>query len=255
MIQECCPVSGVREVAENVYVLTFHSPLISREVRPGQFLNIKVVEGSEPLLRRPFSVYNVDGENLEILFNVIGRGTAVLRAKQPHDCIDIIGPLGKPFSCAGDEFDTGVLLAGGLGVAPMPMLTRGLKVAGKEVITFLGARTRKAVTPSYLDNLHIATDDGSEGDRGTVVDLARRMFGRLTLRRPKLFACGPTAMLRAVAELARETGFPCEVSLEGPMACGFGICQGCPVELSGQGKKYALMCKDGPVFDVRTIRL
>ncbi len=255
MIQECCPVRGVREVAENVYVLAFHSPLISREVRPGQFLNIKVVEGSEPLLRRPFSIYNADGQDLEIVFNVIGRGTTVLRAKQPGECIDVIGPLGKPFSFAGEDFDTGVLLAGGLGVAPMPLLTRGLKQAGKEVVTFLGARTRKAVTPFYLDNVHLATDDGSEGHHGTVVDLARLKLDSLALRRPKLFACGPTAMLRAVAALARETGLPCEVSLEGPMACGFGICQGCPVELDGQEKKYALMCKDGPVFDVRTIRL
>ncbi len=255
MFQECCPVRGVREVAENVYVLAFHSPLISGAVRPGQFLNIKVVEGSEPLLRRPFSVYNVDGENLEIVFNVIGRGTAVLRAKQPHECIDVIGPLGKPFSFSGNDFDTGVLIAGGLGVAPMPTLTRALTGAGKNVVTFLGARTKKSVTPFYLENLHLATDDGSEGHHGTVVDLARKTIGGLSLRRPKLFACGPTAMLRAVAALARETDFPCEVSLEGPMACGFGICQGCPVELEGQEKKYALMCKDGPVFDVRTIRL
>jgi len=255
MTQECCPVRGVREVAENVHVLTFHSPSIAGKVRPGQFLNIKVVEGSDPLLRRPFSVYNVDGENLEIVFNVIGRGTAVLRAKQPGECIDVIGPLGKPFSCEADDFDTGVLLAGGLGVAPMPMLTRGLRRAGKEVMTFLGARTQKAVTPFYLENLHLATDDGSKGHHGTVVDLARNVLSRAPLRRPKLFACGPTAMLRAIAALAQETGYPCEVSLEGPMACGFGICQGCPVELNGQGKKYALMCKDGPVFDVRTIRL
>ena len=255
MIQECCPVRGVREVAENVYVLASHSPLISKQVQPGQFLNIRVAESSEPLLRRPFSVYNVEGENLEIVFNVIGRGTAVLRAKLPQECIDVIGPLGKPYSCVGEDFDTGILLAGGLGVAPMPMLTRGLMRAGKDVVTFLGARTRKAITPFYLENLHIATDDGSEGHHGTVVDLARQMLGSLALRRPKLFACGPTAMLRAVAALAQETGFPCEVSLEGPMACGFGICQGCPVELIGQEKTYALMCKDGPVFDVRKIRL
>ncbi len=255
MIQECCPVRGVREVAENVYVLAFASPLISKEVRPGQFLNIKVVEGSDPLLRRPFSVYNVDGENLEIVFNVIGRGTAVLRAKQPHECIDVIGPLGKPFSVVGEDFETGVLIAGGLGVAPMPMLTRALRKAGKNVATFLGARTAKAITPFYLENLHVATDDGSEGYHGTVVDLAQVMLGKLSLQRPKLFACGPTAMLRAVALLAQETKLPCEVSLEGPMACGFGICQGCPVELIGQEKKYGLMCKDGPVFDVRTIRL
>jgi dihydroorotate dehydrogenase electron transfer subunit len=254
MIQECCPVRGVREVAENVYVLSFHSPLISRGVLPGQFLNIRVAEGSDPLLRRPFSVYNVDGENLEIVFNVVGRGTSVLRGKSPQDCIDVIGPLGRPFSFAGDDFETGVLLAGGMGVAPMPLLTRGLRQAGKDAVTFLRARTRTAITPFHLENLHLATDDGSEGYHGTVIDLARQTLGTLQLRRPKLFACGPTAMLRAVAGLAQETGFPCEVSLEGPMACGFGICQGCPVELKGHAKKYALMCKDGPVFDVRTIR-
>jgi dihydroorotate dehydrogenase electron transfer subunit len=255
MIQECCPVRGVKEVAENVYVLSFHSPGISRGVQPGQFLNIKVADGSDPLLRRPFSVYNVDGDTVEIVFNVIGRGTSVLRAKSPRECIDVIGPLGKPFSVAGEDFETGVLLAGGLGVAPMPMVTRGLRQAGKEVITFLGARTRSALTPFYLDNIHLATDDGSEGYHGTVIDLARQTLAALQVRGPKLFACGPTAMLRAVADLAQETGFPCEVSLEGPMACGFGICQGCPVELKEQEKKYALMCKDGPVFDVRTIRL
>ena len=89
---------------------------------------------------------------------------------------------------------------------------------------------------------------------GTKKD-AERVLGELSPARPKLFACGPTAMLRAVAALAIRQHLPCEVSLEGAMACGIGICQGCPVELAGEEKKYALMCKDGPTFDVRSIRL
>ena len=234
--------------------LVGRAPQLAPLVQPGQFAHVRILPLKEALLRRPFSVYNIDGENIEIVFNVIGRGTAVLRAKQPHECIDVIGPLGKPFTFAGEDFETGVLIAGGLGVAPMPTLTRALRQAGKEVVTFLGARTRGAVTPFYLENVHLATDDGSEGHHGTVVDLARRMLGDLASRRPKLFACGPTAMLRAVAGLARETGFPCEVSLEGPMACGFGICQGCPVELADAPGRYLLMCKDGPTFDAQDLQ-
>jgi dihydroorotate dehydrogenase electron transfer subunit len=190
---------------------------------------------------------------VEIVFNVIGRGTAALCRKQGGETIDVLGPLGVPFGVDVPDFETGVLIAGGLGVAPMPLATRGLREAGKQVATFLGARSAGCVVADHLDNVRIATDDGSKGFHGTVVDLAGQVLRQGEIARPKIFACGPTAMLRAVARLAKELGCPCEVSLEGPMACGFGICQGCPVELAAGG--YALMCKEGPVFDYRRIRL
>jgi len=255
MIIDLCPVNGLRTVGEGIHVLSFSSSHISRSVRAGQFVNIKVEEATDPLLRRPFSVYRVSGSDVEIVFNVVGKGTNALSRKGPGDVIDVLGPLGVPFVTSGDEFDTGVLVAGGLGVAPLPMLTAALLAAGKSIITFLGARSARQLIEGHLENLHVATEDGSRGFSGNVVALTRKTLADRPATRPKIFGCGPMPMLRALAELARVLGIPCEVSLEGPMGCGMGICQGCPVELAGEEKKYALMCRDGPTFDIRNIKI
>ncbi|MGB5875534.1 MAG: dihydroorotate dehydrogenase electron transfer subunit [Bacteroidota bacterium] len=255
MKQLLCEVRGVREVAANIFVLSFLSSETSTAVLPGQFLNIKVDGGSDPLLRRPFSVYRTSDETVEIIFNVVGKGTHLLSKKRPGDLLDVLGPLGVPFNLEPDSFETGILVGGGLGVAPLPITMSGLKVAGKPVITCLGARTAGQLVMEHLDNVQVATDDGSRGHHGNVVDLLKQIIADRRPDRPKMFGCGPTPMLRALAEFALSAGIPCEVSLEGPMACGFGICQGCPVELSGDEGGYALMCKEGPAFDVRTIRL
>jgi dihydroorotate dehydrogenase electron transfer subunit len=169
--------------------------------------------------------------------------------------LDVLGPLGKPFNTDDSGYDTGVLIGGGLGVAPLPLLTSALKEMGKPVLTFIGARSASRLVTDYLENLHTATDDGSKGFRGNAVDLASDFLRKNPVRRPKIFACGPMPMLRALASFARASDIPCEVSLEGPMGCGIGICQGCPVELAGTERSYALMCKDGPAFDIRTIKI
>lgn len=253
MKKALCRVKGVRQVAENTFVLRFIAPHISTTIRPGQFVSIRVEETTDPLLRRPFSIYRTNGEESEIIFNVIGRGSASLRRKREGDWIDVLGPLGVPFSSEG-QYDTAILMGGGLGVAPLPLLTMSLRRSGKSLVTVIGARSAAQVVDAHLYNLHIATDDGSRGFHGTVVDLATQLLTADPPRKPMIFACGPTAMLRAVAALAVKEDIPCEVSLEGPMGCGFGVCQGCPVELVGSEKKYALMCKDGPTFDVRKVK-
>jgi dihydroorotate dehydrogenase electron transfer subunit len=255
MIVELCPVEGVRTAGEGIYVLSFTSAAIGRTIRAGQFLNLRVDESCYPLLRRPFSAYRIRESSVEIIFNVVGRGTSALRRKRAGDTIDVLGPLGVPFTIDDEGYDTGVLIGGGLGVAPLPLLTSALMARGKRVVTFLGARTSGQLVEDSLEGFHAATDDGSRGFHGTVVDCAASFLREHPVSRPKLFACGPTPMLRAVADLARTTGFPCEVSLEGPMGCGIGICQGCPVELAGDETSYALMCKDGPTFDIRKIRI
>ncbi len=252
--QELSPVTGVRQLADTVFVCSVRSPRIASEVKPGQFVNILIEQTTDPLLRRPFSVYRVDGDRIEIIFNVVGRGTALMSHKGPGDTLDILGPLGVPYSFLDESFSTALLVAGGLGVAPMPLSTGFLKSRGKKVVTFLGARTASAVLPHHLENLQVATDDGTMGFRGNVVELLGSVWKSHTYVKPKIFACGPTAMLRGLAAFAVKQDIPCEVSLEGPMACGIGICQGCPVELVGEEKKFALMCKDGPTFDVRKIR-
>lgn len=255
MMQVSCVVRHVSRVADNTFVLSIEAPELSKRIRPGQFLNIRVEDSCEPLLRRPYSVYRVDGSNVEVIFNVVGKGSVLLHKKQAGDIIDIIGPLGVPFSLDGSDFETGVLVGGGLGVAPLPIATARLAQLHRSIVTFVGFRSTEAVVAEHLINVHVATDDGSGEFKGTVVDLMKREFHLFQNKRPKIFACGPTPMLKAVAEFATERNIPCEVSLEGPMACGFGICQGCPVQLRDGDKKYALMCKDGPTFDIRKIIL
>lgn len=255
MIQTLCRILSLEEVADDIFVLTFHAPDIAALVHAGQFINIRVAEGTDPLLRRPFSVYRTEGDNVQLIFNVVGKGSTALRRKRPGDVIDVLGPLGIPFSLNDPAFDTAVLVGGGLGVAPLPLSTQALRAFGKRIVTYLGARTAGQLVQQHLDNVHVATDDGSKGFHGTVVELMVSALDALKRKRTKIFACGPTKMLHAVAAVALEEDIPCEVSLEGPMACGFGICQGCPVELLGGEKKYGLMCKDGPTFDVRRIKI
>jgi dihydroorotate dehydrogenase electron transfer subunit len=255
MMQALCLVQGVSRVADNIFVLRFTSSAVSKTVRAGQFVNMRTGNTLEPLLRRPFSVYRTEGDDVEIIFNVVGRGTAALSRKHEGDRIDVLGPLGVPFTLDADDFQTAVLIGGGLGVAPLPIATTALRTLGKSILTLLGSRSSTQLVENHLENLRVATDDGTRGYKGNVVELAEKILSENAYKRPKLFACGPTAMLRSLADLARRMDLPCEVSLEGAMGCGFGICQGCPVELVDSDKKYALMCKDGPTFDVRRIKI
>jgi dihydroorotate dehydrogenase electron transfer subunit len=255
MTKEFCPVKTVEQVAENVFVLTFMSDRIAQSASAGQFVNIKTDEGFEPLLRRPFSLYTTQGNLAQIIFNVIGKGTAVLRNKRVGEVIDVLGPLGVPFGLNSPSFDTAILVGGGMGVAPMPMATRDLVRLGKNVVTLLGARTASAVIDAHLRDVRVATDDGSRGFHGNVVDLLKRVISEGGFPKLRIFGCGPTPMLRVLQSYVLENDLSCEASLEGPMGCGFGICQGCPVELVGSERRYALMCKDGPTFDMKKIRL
>lgn len=252
-----CPITSVEEAANNIFVLQFRSPELARATLPGQFVNIKVSSGYEPLLRRPFSVYRTEGEQVEIIFNTRGHGTKILSKKKVGEQLDVLGPLGTPYGC-DDAFNTALLVAGGLGVAPLPMITDVLLTAKKTILTFLGARTRDQIVSNHLENLFLATDDGSEGFQGTVVDLLENELHSRQFPRPKIFACGPNSMLKNLALLADSYGIPCEVSLECAMACGFGICQGCPVERAQNSQnvvqnKFHLVCKGGPVFNIHQI--
>jgi len=254
-VHQLCEVQSCRETAANTFLLRFVSSEIAASARPGQFVNVLAAEtGKDPLLRRPFSIARVDGDVIELLFNVVGTGTNLLSRKRPGETIDVLGPLGRPFS-TDSEYDTALIAAGGIGVAPFPFLTQDLIERNKCIETFIGFRNERQIYTSHLQNIHIATDDGSKGFHGTVVQLLESFLNRTDLGKVKIFACGPTAMLRILAELAKIRKICCEVSMEEHMACGIGICQGCPVERTGDGAKYALVCKDGPVFLTTEITL
>lgn len=248
------PITSVREVSEGIFALAMKCQEISDGAEPGQFLNILLREGNSPLLRRPFSISWVENGTIEIIFNVIGQGTRIMAHKRAGEELDLIGPLGQPFRI-DETFDTALLVGGGLGVAPLPFHTKALSSQGKSIVTYLGARSASHIYAERLLNVEVATDDGSRGFHGTVVDLLRDQVPGRKLGRAKIFGCGPTPMLKALAAFALQADIPCELSLEGDMACGIGICQGCPVELSQGDRKYALVCTDGPSFNAKDIVL
>lgn len=245
------PVEKSIKLDHEIYLLQIHCPEIAAVVKPGQFLNIRVSEAMYPLLRRPFSVCDVEGEFIFIMFNVYGEGTRILSRKHKGDLIDILGPLGNGFNVE-DDFDTAIVVGGGLGAAPFPFLTRILG-EGKNIHSFIGGRSQSDVITYGIKNISVATDDGSKGFRGTVIDLLSDNLDSLKGEKLKIFGCGPNAMLRALKEFSMANNINCEVSTECAMACGFGICQGCPIESTEHPEKYYLVCKNGPVFNVKDV--
>jgi dihydroorotate dehydrogenase electron transfer subunit len=248
------PLLSNDEVARGIFSLHFRSPELAAELRPGQFLNILVSDQYDPLLRRPFSICSVHGDDCEILYAVVGKGTGLLARMRPGDAIGVLGPLGNGFNCER-PLATALLVAGGIGVAPFPFLARRLRARGARVDSFVGARDASQLVTAGLPSPRLATDDGSAGRPGTVVALLEEYLDAGAPSDPAIFACGPLPMLRAVRELALRRSIPCELSLESEMACGMGICQGCPVRRAGSDDRYALVCTDGPCFDAREVLL
>ena len=247
------PVVKTIELENQIFLLKIHSPEIASLINPGQFLNIRVSDSVHPLLRRPFSVCDVEGDEFYLMFNIYGEGTRILAHKHPGELVDILGPLGHGFNYSGD-YDTAVIIAGGLGAAPFPYLTR--KIGGnKKILTFVGGRTHIDIIKYGMKNISVSTDDGSSGFTGTVVQLLESKLGDLNKKKIKVFGCGPNAMLSALKTVCIKQDIECEVSTECAMACGFGICQGCPIESTQRKDRYMLVCKDGPVFNIRDIEI
>lgn len=245
------PVKEIQEIQKDIFLQKIYSPEIARQIKPGQFLNIRVTENVSPLLRRPFSICDVEKDFIFLMFNIFGEGTKILSQKHTDDTVDILGPLGNGFNLS-DDFDTAIIVAGGLGSAPFPFLTRLLK-DNYDIYSFVGGRSKNDVITYNLLNVQTATDDGSLGFNGYVVQLFEKNLPSFKGKKIKVFGCGPNAMLRALKEVCISHNINCEVSTESAMACGFGICQGCPIESTEQSDKYLLVCKDGPVFNVKDV--
>lgn len=245
-------VLGNDRVAEGVGLLVLHSPRVARLVRAGQFVHLRISEGTDFVLRRPFSIHRAEGDSLHILYQVLGTGTRALAEKRRGDEMDLIGPLGHGWHVP-DGAAHALLVAGGLGAAPMGMLAEELSAAGVAVTVAQGApcATRlvgKGVFQATARRLETATDDGSEGHCGFVTTLVEGLLG--SDRPDVVYVCGPEAMARIVAAQAASAGVPCQVSLERLMACGIGACLSCVVTTT-DGQKRA--CVDGPVFDAEQI--
>lgn len=240
------------QVAPSVYLVTLECPEVAASVRPGQFVQLLIAADRPRILRRPFSVYQVDGDTLEILYQVVGTGTAELTTLVEGAEVRVLGPLGTGWTVP-QSTSRALLVTGGLGAAPLAMLARELTEAGVEVHVAMGAPTAVRLVGSgpYVDSacrLNVSTDDGSAGRQGYCTELAAELLD--TFHFDYVATCGPEPMQRIVADLAAEAGVPCEVSLERRMACGIGACLSCVVS-TVDGLRKA--CVDGPVFDARKV--
>lgn len=260
------------EVAPKYYKILLRAPAIAKAAKPGQFVQIKVSGDYEPLLRRPLGVHRVAGDNIEVLFEAVGKGTEILSQRKASCNLDIIGPLGNGFNYRGQgtarlrSGQTGdrrpILVAGGMGVAPLLFLAEGLK--NHKVTVLIGGKTKRQILceKEFKElgcEVKIATDDGSAGFKGKVTELLKNQLSALNFQLSAIYACGPRPMLKEISAISKKYNIPAQISLEEHMACGIGACLGCVVKTRNEQRtmrnefEYKRVCKEGPVFDAREI--
>ncbi len=234
-----------RRVNEKYFKLTFLSPRLARGVKPGQFMQVKITPVFDPFLRRPFSYFRADGKRVEMLYEVLGRGTAILSQRAPGSSLKVMGPLGKPFN-AKAKGKKRVLVAGGVGVPPLVFLAE----TSKADYLLIGTKSKAEVLPKrelakVQAKILYSTNDGSYGTKGFVTVLLEQLIAKEGQENLYIQTCGPTVMMKAVMEAARRHGIPGEASMEETMACGVGTCLGCMIKTD---KGWTTCCTEGPVF-------
>jgi len=236
--------------------MELEAPDLSQQCQPGQFVHLKTANGTDPLLRRPFSIHrkNLKSGTISLLYRVVGKGTRIMKSTQPDCKFDVLGPLGKSFELQGD-FSHAFIVAGGMGIAPIFFLIDSLLEKRKSITLLWGARGEAEFF--QMDELkdtgvqiHLATDDGSMGYPGLVTELLKDQLEK-TQDGWQGFACGPWRMLKEIQCCVKDTDFTWQVSMEEHMACGVGVCQGCAV-LTSNG--YKMVCSDGPIFNLKDIQ-
>jgi dihydroorotate dehydrogenase electron transfer subunit len=260
-------VTGNTALSHDYNVLALDAPSIAAAAAPGQFVMVKAESGYDPLLRRPFSVFEVLRDDagrpvgISILVKRIGPSTRLLYDARVGDTIACLGPLGRAFTLV-DAPAEAWMVAGGVGLAPFWTLAEALVARGVKTTLYYGAR--RAEELFYLDffrglgvDLVLTTEDGSAGEKGRVIaPLERALAGRDAAQPVTIYACGPEGMLSAVAHTAARFDRPCEVSVERIMGCGMGGCYSCVVPMKsddGAAFHHVRSCIAGPVLDAAAI--
>lgn len=257
------PVIAVRTIAQNIFQLTLSAPNWAHQAHAGHFVNVEIMQGGVTMWRRPFSVHRVDRQQgtLDLLVAIVGRGSNALSTIKPGEHLNLIGLLGNTFAF-NDKVEEAIIIAGGIGIAPFLLFLQDISQREIKTTVFYGAKTAKQLCcledlQGLASQVYICTEDGSAGERGLVTQAAQRYLSAAANTPGRaLYTCGPTPMLKRVRDLSLEYGVSAQVSVENLMACGFGACVGCPVELQHptlDGQKYLLACKDGPVFPLQEI--
>jgi dihydroorotate dehydrogenase electron transfer subunit len=265
-VHETVTVTANEKLARQTYLLRFSTPALARAIRPGQFLMIRLPGRSDPLLGRPFALYDtvVDEHarpiGVDVVYLVVGKVTGLMAELRPGDTVEVWGPLGNGFPDLPGAAHVG-LVAGGIGQTPFLAYTRELlggrgygdrpaRRSAQRVSLYYGVRTSDLAAgvadfTAVGADVQLASDDGSLGFRGFVTQLLEQQP-----MPDHLVGCGPEPMMHALADLARRRAVPCRLSLETPMACGIGICFSCVTRVrTGDGWDYRRVCVDGPVFN------
>ena len=242
-------------------IVALAAPEIGALAQPGQFVMVKPSRGTDPLLRRPFSIFEVLRDDrgtptgISILNKRVGVGTGLLYEVEPGARVACLGPLGRPFEPVDPPAEAW-MVAGGVGLGPFVTLAEALRRRGTSTTLFYGARTGGELY--YVEvferlgvRVVLATEDGTRGAKGLVTGPLHEALAHADAPAIRLFVCGPTPMMRSVAQLAAGHGRPCDVSLEQVMGCGLGGCYSCVVlaKDGGGAPHYVRSCLEGPVFD------
>ena len=251
--------------ADNCRLITLAVPYYDK-IYAGQFVHIRIDDSVDPLLRRPFSIYDVRYNsdaltNIDLGFTIVGRGTDILSKKTPLDKVGFLGPLGNRFTI-NKTADVAVFVAGGIGITPFYFLTKQYKEAKTQtkLVLLFGARSKEELY--YLEefeglgiNIEVSTDDGSFGRKGFVTLLLEDYLRKNKKKNIQIYSCGPTPMMRRVAEIAKREDVPCELSLEKLMGCALGACGACVTKVVGNNGdfRYSRICIEGPVYNVNVL--
>jgi dihydroorotate dehydrogenase electron transfer subunit len=241
-------VTNNQEVAPDTFLMSLELSKIAFSAQPGQFVMVRCRE--DTLLRRPFSIHQFNDKTgkFTILYSNVGRGTHWLSQRQRGDKVDILGPLGNGFSISPSTQNI-LLMAGGIGIAPLFFLGDEAHKKGHQVILFIGAKSTSQLLEHTLKlpvKYVTATEDGSSGHHGMITDYLAEYINSVS----QVFACGPIQMYRTLANMPILNDKPTQISLEARMGCGLGICYGCTIRTRNGLKQ---VCKDGPVFDLKDV--
>ncbi len=250
MKKETAKILSQNKIADGIYSMWIETSA-AKEAKPGQFIDVYVNDDSK-LLPRPISICEVKDNSLRIVYRVVGGGTKIMSTYEEGDEIQIIGPLGNGFDMRDGK---AILVGGGIGIPPMVELAKNLseKIGKENVISVMGYRDELFLVDELeqFSTVVIATEDGSTGTKGTVIDA----LDENGVDGDVLYACGPIPMLKALKDWAKD--IECQISLEERMACGIGACLACVCKTKEKDEHSNVcnkrICKDGPVFDANEI--
>ncbi len=238
-------------IASEVFKIKFFSKEIASVAKPGQFIHLKL-DYEDILLRRPFSFYRAEKETFELLFQIVGKGTAFLSKLKPKEKVDVLGPLGNCFSLP-NNISRILLVAGGIGIAPLRFLAEVAKKKGIESYLLYGTCSSNKIVDladfkALTKEAFILTEDGSFGEKAMVTDLLQKFAHEVAP--DYAYACGPRLMLKEVVKILISLNIKVEIALEEVLGCGLGVCHGCVCQTT---KGYQTVCRDGPVFEGKSI--